>query len=108
MTSIGINLSSSSSRAAKQRARNTGPLGLLGVSQLVVKATGDSGSGIGSVGGGGWSSGGSHAVVIDLIAVGSGGSHSVTYARLKRSAIEKVPMRENWSFGSVLTQTSRA
>jgi len=34
MTSSGINLSSS--RAAKQRARNTGPLGLLGVSLLAA------------------------------------------------------------------------
>ena len=34
MTSSGVNLSSS--RAAKQRARNTGPFGLLGVSLLVA------------------------------------------------------------------------
>ena len=47
MTSSGINLSSS--RAAKQRARNTGPFGLLGVSLLAADATGDSGIGTGSV-----------------------------------------------------------
>jgi len=64
MTSSGINLSSSS--AAKQRARNTGPLGLLGMSLLVAEATGDSsiGTGKGIVGGSGQPSGGSHAAVI--------------------------------------------
>ena len=41
MTSSGVNLSSS--RAAKQRARNTGPLGLLGLSLLAADTTGDSG-----------------------------------------------------------------
>ena len=89
MTSIGINLSSSSSRAAKQRARNTGPLGLLG------EATG-----------GRWPSGGGRADVIDLIAVSSGCSHSVIPARLKQSAVEKVPIPENWPFDSMLTWTT--
>jgi hypothetical protein len=41
MTSSGVNLSSS--RAAKQRARNTGPLGLLGLSLLAADTTGGSG-----------------------------------------------------------------
>jgi len=45
MTSSGVNLSSL--RAAKQRARNTGPLGLHGVSLLVADTTGDSGIGTG-------------------------------------------------------------
>ena len=46
MTSSGVNLSSSS--AAKQRARNTGPLGLHGVSLSAADTTGDSGIGTGS------------------------------------------------------------
>jgi hypothetical protein len=50
MTLDGINLSSS--HAAKQRARNTGPSGLLGVSMLTAEiaaeAMGDSGCSIGS------------------------------------------------------------
>ena len=87
MTSSGVNLSSL--RAAKQRAKNTGPLVLLGVSQLADEATGDSGSGIGSIGGGGRPNGSGHAAVIDLVAVGSGRSHSVTPARLKHLWKEK-------------------
>jgi len=46
MTSSGINLSSS--RATKQRARNTGPLGLHRVSLSAADTTGDSGIGTGS------------------------------------------------------------
>ncbi len=106
MTSSSVNLSSS--RAAKQRARNTGPLGLLGVSLLAADTTGDSGIGTGSVcGGGRHSGGGDRVAVMHLDAGGSGGTshHSVTPAGLKQSAIEKVFMPANWPFDTMLTWT---
>jgi hypothetical protein len=89
MTSSGVNLSSS--RAAKQRARNTGPLGLLGLSLLAADTTGDNGIGTGSECGGERPSGnGGRVAVIDLVVGCSGGTshHSVTPAGLKQSAIE--------------------
>jgi hypothetical protein len=104
MTSSGVNLSSS--RAAKQRARNTGPLGLLGVSLLAADTTGDSGIGTGECGE--WpSGGGGHVAVIDLAAGDSEGNshHSVTPARLKQSTIEKVFTPANWPFDTMLTRT---
>jgi hypothetical protein len=106
MTSSGVNLSSS--RAAKQRARNTGPLGLLGVSLLAADTTGDSGIGTGSVCGGGRPSGsGGRVAVMHLVGGGSGGTshHSVTPAGLKQSAIEKVSTPANWPFDTMLTPT---
>ena len=107
MTSSGVNLSSS--RAAKQRARNTGPLGLHRVSLLAADTTGDSGIGTGSeCGGERPSCGGGRVAVIDLVARGSGGGtshHSVTPAGLKQSAIEKVSTPANWPFDSMLTRT---
>jgi hypothetical protein len=90
MTSSGVNLSSS--RAAKQRARNTCPLGLHGVSLSAADTTEDSGIGTGSeCGGERPSHGGGPVAAIDLVAHGSGGTshHSVTPAGLKQSAIEK-------------------
>ena len=105
MTSSGINLSSS--HAAKQRARNTGPLGLHGVSLSAADTTGDSGIGTGSECGGEWPRrGGDRVAVIDLVAHGSGGTshHSVTPAGLKQSAIEKVSTPANWPFDSMLTR----
>jgi hypothetical protein len=128
MTSDGINLLSS--RAAKQRARNTGPSGLLGASMLkaeiaakamgnsgrgigsrgrggrvgiVAEAAGYSGIGIGSIGGGGWvsSDGGQHAAFIDLV----GAVVVVTPAHLKSSTIKKVPTPANWPFNTMLMQT---
>ena len=107
MTSSGVNLSSSS--AAKQRARNTGPLGLHGVTLLAADTTGDSGIGTGSeCGGERPSCGGGRVAVIDLVARGSGDGtshHSVTPAGLKQSAIEKVSTPANWPFDSMLTRT---
>jgi hypothetical protein len=104
MTSSGVNLSSS--RAAKQRTRNTGPLGLLGVSLLAADTTGDSGIGTGECGE--WPSGGGGRVaVIDLAAGDSEGNshHSVTPAGLKQSTIEKVFTPANWPFDTMLTRT---
>jgi hypothetical protein len=43
--------------------------------------------------------------MIDLVAVGSGGSYSVPPARLKQLVIEKVPKPENWPFDTMLTRT---
>jgi hypothetical protein len=108
MTSSGVNLSSL--RAAKQRAKNTGSLGLHRVSLLsAADTTGDSGIGPGSeCGGEPWPSrGGGPVAVIDLVAHGSGGTshHSVTPAGLKQSAIEKVSTLANWPFDSMLTRT---
>ncbi len=99
MTSSGINLSSS--HAAKQRARNTGPLGLLGVSLLAADTTGS------VCGGGRPSGGGGRVAVMRLVAGGSGGTshHSVTPAGLKQSAIEKVSTPANWPFDTMLTRT---
>ena len=71
MTSSGVNLSSS--RAAKQRARNTGPLGLHGVLLSAADTTGNSSIGTGSkCGGERPSRGGGRVAVIDLVAHGSG------------------------------------
>ncbi len=131
MTSDGINLLSS--HAAKQRARNTDSSGLLGASMLTAEsaaeAMGDSGRGMGSVGGGGqvsiaaeavgysgssirsiggggWvsSDGGQHAAFIDLVG-GSGCSHSVTSACLKSSTVKQVSTPANWPFNIMLTWT---
>jgi hypothetical protein len=74
----------------KQRARNAGPLGLLGVSLLATEATGDSGD-VRPIGSG-------HAAEIDLASGGSGGRNSVTPVELKQSAIEIVSTPANWPF----------
>ena len=96
-------------RAAKQRARNTGPLGLHGVSLSAADTTGDSGIGTGSeCGGERPSGGGGRVAVIDLVARGSGDGtshHSVPPAGLKQSAIEKVSTLANSTFDSMLTWT---
>ncbi len=110
MTSDGINLSSS--HAAKQMAKNTGPCpGLLGASMLiaeiVAEATVYSDSSIISVGGGGQvsSDGGQHAAVIDLV-VGNGHGHFVTPVQLKSSSIKNnVYIPANWPFDTMLTRT---
>jgi hypothetical protein len=119
MTSSGVNLSSS--RAAKQRARNTGPLGLLGVSLLADEDTATAAGGAGrasataasaAAGGAGRASataasagrrhrgGSGREAVVDLVA-----GHSVTPVTLKKSAIEKVSMPANWPFDDMLTRT---
>ena len=104
MTSSGVNLSSS--RAAKQRARNTGPLGLLGVSLLADEDTATAAGGAGrasatAASAGRRPRGGSGCeAVVDLVA-----GHSVTPVRLKKSAIEKVSMPANWPFDDMLTRT---
>jgi hypothetical protein len=107
MAYSGVNLSSL--RAAKQRARNTGHLGLLGVSLLAADTTGDSTSiSTGSKCGGERLSGsGGLVAVIDLVLRGSGGTshHSVTPVGLKQSAIEKVSTPANWPFDTMLTRT---
>jgi len=107
MTSSGVKLSSL--RAAKQRARNTGPLGLHRVSLSAADTTGDIGIGTRrKCGGERPSRGGGPVAVIDLVACGSGGStshHSVTPAGLKQSAIEKVSTLANSTFDSMLTWT---
>ena len=104
MTSSGVNLSSS--RAAKQRARNTGPLGLLGVSLLADEDTATAAGGAGrasatAASAGRRPRGGSgREAVVDLVA-----GHSVTPVGLKQSAIEKVSMPANWPFDDMLTRT---
>ena len=104
MTSSGVNLSSS--RAAKQRARNTGPLGLLGVSLLADEDTATAAGGAGRASATAASAGRRHRggsgreAVVDLVA-----GHSVTPVTLKKSAIEKVSMPANWPFDDMLTRT---
>ena len=105
MTSSGVNLSSS--RAAKQRARarNTGPLGLLGVSLLAADtataAGGAEGASATATSAGRRPRGGSgREAVVDLVA-----GHSVTPVGLKQSAIEKVSTPANWPFDNMLTRT---
>jgi len=102
MTSSGVNLSSS--RAAKQRARNTGPLGLLGVSLLAADtatAAGEAGRASATATSAGRPRGGSgREAVVDMVA-----GHSVTPVGLKQSAIEKVSTPANWPFNTMLTRT---
>jgi hypothetical protein len=104
MTSSGVNLSSS--RAAKQRARNTGPLGLLGVSLLAADtatvAGEEAGGASATATSAGRPRGGSgREAVVDLVA-----GHSVTPVGLrKQSAIEKVSTPANWPFDTMLTRT---
>ena len=103
MAYSGVNLSSL--RAAKQRARNTGPLGLLGVSLMAadtatagwaggVSATATTSAGRRPSGGSG------REAVVDLVA-----GHLVTCVGLKQSAIEKVSTPANWPFDNMLTRT---
>ena len=88
----------------KQRARNAGPLGLLGVSLLATEATGDSGSGTGNVGDNVRPIGSGHAAEIDLASGGSGGRNSVTPVELKQSAIEIVSTPANWPLDTMLNR----
>ena len=105
MTSSGFNLSSS--RAAKQRARNTGPLGLHGVSLMAAEDTATAAGGARRASATAASAGrrprggsGREEAVVDLVA-----GHSVTPVGLKQSAIEKVSAPENWPFDNMLTRT---
>ena len=103
MTSSGVNLLRS--RAAKLRARNTGPLGLLGVSLLAADtataAGGAEGASATATSAGRRPRGGSgREAVVDLVA-----GHSVTPVGLKQSAIEKVSTPANWPFDNMLTRT---
>ena len=105
MTSSGVNLLSS--RAAKQRARNTGPLGLLGVSLMAAEDTATAAGGARRASATAASAGrrprggsGREEAVVDLVA-----GHSVTPVGLKQSAIEKVSTPANWPFDTMLTRT---
>jgi hypothetical protein len=104
MTSSGVNLSSS--RAAKQRARNTCPLGLLGVSLLAADtatAAGEAGGASATATSAGRPRGGSgREAVVDLVA---GHSVSTPVGLRKQSAIEKVSTPANWPFDTMLTRT---
>ena len=106
MTSSGVNLSSL--RAAKQRARNTGPLGLFGVSLLADEDTATTAGGAGRASAtaacaGRRPRGGSgREAVVDLVA-----GHLVTPVTLEKSAIEKVSMPVNWPFDDMLTRKRR-
>ena len=78
--------------AAKQRARNTGPLGLHGVSLSAADTTGDRGIGKGSECGGEQPShGGGHVAVIDLVARSSGGTSHHSKKCLHRQIGRSIP-----------------